>query len=85
VERVSADSLAARADRLDAMEAELRKALAKKPPKLPKIPRYPPVKIPRPSPASRVVQVAFAPVTPSTAGRGGDAEHEDEHEDEGDD
>jgi hypothetical protein len=93
-ETVPAVQLAARSARLDAMEADLSKALAKKPPRLPKVPKYPKVKVPAPAPAPasapRIVQVASAPVARSSSGGSGSGsrryEHDDdEHEHEGGD
>ncbi len=58
VAHASGASLAARQAQLNAMEASLHKALARKPPKLPRIPKYPPVRVAKP-PQARVVQVAY--------------------------
>jgi hypothetical protein len=60
-------AIAARTRQLNALEVSLRKALAKKPPKLPKLPPKVKVQPPRPAPhvyaAAPIVRSAPAPVT----------------------
>ncbi len=60
VAQASNASLAARAAQLDAMEADLRAALAKDVPKLPPIPKYAKVKIPRVA-APQIIAVSYVP------------------------
>jgi hypothetical protein len=83
---VSGRAIARRNIRLDRAEIALRKALARKPPKLPAIPHYPAVSAPQVSaaaPAPPIVRyVRPAPIVVTTHRAGGDeGEHEHEHGD----
>ena len=89
---VSARSIARRNARLDRAEIALRKALARKPPKLPAVPHFAAVSAPAtvsaPSSggsAPRIVRYVRAAPIVVTTHRAGGGEYEHEHEHEGGD
>jgi hypothetical protein len=75
VERAAGASLNAQSAQLDAMESDLRAALAENPPQLPGIPKYPPVDVPK-VPKPRVVQVAYVTTTTTVVKKHHDKKYE---------
>jgi len=75
---VSSRTLARRSARLDQAEIALRKALARRPPKLPKVPTYPPVSATSAAAPPVVRYVRPSPIVVVHHRAGGDeAEHAD--------
>lgn len=78
---------------LDRQEVALRRAIAKRPPRLPKVPKFAPVSIPRPAVPAQVATASSAAAAPQTTvryvrpalvivtkHRAGGGEHESEHQ-----